>query len=485
MLKKLRRLELAYRYGDRSQVEMFPSSIEEYVSEDDPVRAYDAFVESLDFDGLGIKTREVKPGCPQYDPRAMLKVLLYGYSYGIRSSRKLERATHHNVSFIWLSGGLKPDHKTIAEFRRNNKSALRGIMKQCAKMCVKLGLSEGNTLFVDGTKIRANASIDKTLTKEKGGKLLRKLNKRIDALLNECDKVDENESGRGSYVKMKKELCKKETLKAKIEEALKELDEGDKKSVNTTDPDCVRVKSRQGSHAGYNAQVVVDDLNGLIVSGDVVSENNDYKQFAEQIEKANEVLGKDCETACADAGYASIKELQKVDGKGISVVVPTTKQASKKEPGEFDKSRFWYDEERDLYICPEEKELKFLCIHKKDKDARIYRIRKAKETCLKCGHFGDCTSSKMGRTVRRYPNIEVKERLEKLYESDAGQAVYKRRKERVEHPFGHLKRNLGVQSFLLRGIDGVRAEMSLLATCFNIRRMITMLGVAGIAAIRA
>jgi len=468
---------VAYRYGERNQVNMFPPSIEEYVSEDDPVRAYDAFVEALDFNELGIATQEVKAGCPQYDPRAMLKTLLYGYSYGIRSSRRLERAVYHNISFIWLAGGLKPDHKTISNFRRHNKKALKGIMKQCARMCVKLGLIEGNTLFVDGTKVRGNASIDKTLTKEKAGKLLNKLNKRIDAILSECDVVDESESESVSFVKMNKELSKKETLKAKIVEALNELEKGDKKNFNTTDPDCVRFKSRQGSHSGYNAQVVVDDANGLIVSGDVVGENHDYKQFAQQIDRANAVLEKDCETACADAGYASIEELEKVDDKGILVVVPTTKQASKKEPGEFDRNNFKYDKELDLYLCPEGKELKFWCIHKKDKNARVYRIRQA-VTCLNCTHFGACTPSKMGRTIRRYPNIEVKAKLEKLYESDAGQAVYKRRKERAELPFGHIKRNLGVQSFLLRGLDGVRAEMSLLATCFNIRRMITILGVA-------
>ena len=157
---------MAYRYGERNQVNMFPPSIEELVAPDDPVRAYDAFVDALDFDALGL-SYEVKPGCPQYDPRAMVKILLYGYSYGIRSSRKLERATHHNISFIWLTGGLKPDHKTISEFRRRNKKALKKIIKQCAKMCVKLGLIEGNTLFLDGTKLRGNASISKTLTKNR------------------------------------------------------------------------------------------------------------------------------------------------------------------------------------------------------------------------------------------------------------------------------------------------------------------------------
>lgn len=454
---------------------MFPPSIEDYVADDDPVRAYDAFAELLDFDALGISTSEVKPGSPQYDPRAMLKILLYGYSYGIRSSRKLERALYHNLSFIWLAGGLKPDHKTIANFRRSNKSALIAVFRQCAKMCIKLDLIKGNTLFVDGTKVRANASIDKTLTKERANKLLKQIDNRISEILSECDAVDESESDSDSIVKLKKELCDKKVMRQKIEESLSELDDSGKKSINATDIDCVRMKSRQGSHSGYNAQIVVDDEHGLIVNSDVVTENNDLKQLSSQIEKANALLGRDCDTACADAGYSSIEELKKLDEKGISVIVPSKEQASKKPIDAFDKSNFKYDKERDLYVCPEDAELKFLCIAKGDKNGRIYRIRHA-QTCINCGHFGCCTSSNKGRTIRRYPNILVKDKLAEQYESADGQAVYKRRKERVEHPFGHIKRNLEVQSFLLRGLEGVRAEMSLLATCFNMRRLITILG---------
>ena len=169
---------MSYRHGNREQIGLFPASIEDYVKADDPVRAYDAIVESLDFSELGIELDLVKVGCPQYDPKAMLKLLVYGYSYGIRSSRKLERATYHNVSFMWLTGGLKPDHKTIAEFRRKNKKALRRVLKQCARLCMELDLIAGNTLFVDGSKIRANASIKSTWDKKKCEKYLRKIDKR-------------------------------------------------------------------------------------------------------------------------------------------------------------------------------------------------------------------------------------------------------------------------------------------------------------------
>src|SRR5881397_3539209 len=143
---------MAYRYGNREQFGLFPQSIEDYVGKEDPVRAYDAFVERLDFSQLGIEIDEHQVGNSEYDPRAMLKLLVYGYSYGIKESRKLERATHHNLSFMWLMGGLKPDHKTIAEFRRQHKGALTKVLKQCVRMCIKLDLIAGNVLFVDGTR---------------------------------------------------------------------------------------------------------------------------------------------------------------------------------------------------------------------------------------------------------------------------------------------------------------------------------------------
>ena len=199
---------MAYRTGNRYQLAMLPQSIEEYVEKDDSVRAYDAFVEALDFNQLGIIVNPHKVGNPPYDPKAMLKLLVYGYSYGVRSSRKLEREAKHNMSFIWLMGGLKPDHKTIAEFRRQNKKAIQNVLRQCARMCIKLDLIAGNVLFVDGTKIRANACIARTHDKAWYEQELAKVDQRIEQLLAECEAVDKQEEGLGSSVAMDKELAK-------------------------------------------------------------------------------------------------------------------------------------------------------------------------------------------------------------------------------------------------------------------------------------
>ena len=462
---------MAYRYGNREQMELFPPSIEDYISQYHPVRAYDAFVEALNLNELGITLDNHKVGNSEYYPKAMLKLLIYGYSYGFRSSRKLERAVHDNFSFIWLTGSLRPDHKTIAEFRRRNKTALKNVLKQCARLCIKLDLIAGNTLFIDGTKIRANASIKNTWTKERSEEALRKIDERIDEIFSECEAADEDEQDQPSLVSMQEELHDKFALKAKIEDILKELNETNKSSINSTDSECARMNSIQGSHAGYNAQAVVDEKHGLIVHADVVNENNDRQQFAVQISQANETLGQKCLVACADQGYSTTDELEKVDKQDIKVVVPPCEKSDIKKS-------FTYNSENDYYLCPEGHILENTGLTS-DKKSHIYRIEN-KSFCSGCARFNTCTKSKRGKTVSRLLNEEARQRFENQYNEPESQEIYKLRQQKVELPFGHIKRNLGVNAFLLRGLDGAKAEISLLASCFNISRMITIFGIQGL-----
>jgi transposase len=469
--------EMAYRYGDREQFGLFPASIEDYVGKEDQVRVYDAFVESLDFRELGIDLDEHQVGNPEYDPKAMLKLLVYGYSYGLKESRKLERACHHNVSFIWLMGGLRPDHKTIAEFRRRHKKALKQVLKQCVRLCIKLDLIGGNVFFVDGTKIRANAGRGKTYDRAYYEQRLKELDARIDELLEESERIDQQEEGLESAVAMSKELSQAEGLKKKVEEALEALKESGQEKINLTDPDCALMHSVQGSHASYNVQSVVDDKHGLIVHTDAVSDTSDVNQFAEQISKAQEVLEKRCEVACADAGYADTEELKKIDQQGTKVVVPSQRQALHKQEGPFSKSQFRYDREQDCYFCPQGQRLSYVGTdnNSKNKGKRHYRVAEP-AACHSCIYYGQCTSAKLGRKIIRHALEELKEKLEAQYA--ASQEIYARRKARAELPFGHFKRNLKVDGFLLRGKAGAVAETSLLGTCFNLARMITIVGIA-------
>ena len=470
---------MAYRFGKRHEHDLLPASIEDYVSADAPVRAYDAFVDALDFGELGIEFDSSKVGNSAYDPKTMLKLLIYGYSYGIRGSRKLERETHYNLSFMWLTGGLKPDHKTISEFRRKHKKALSKVLKQCARFCLKLDLIVGNSLFVDGSKMRANASLKHHWSKDRCRKRLEKIDGRIEEILSECENTDEQESSSGSMVNMHKELTDQQALREKVQETLKQVESESKSSVNTTDTDCVRIRGRQGSHAGYNLQTVVDEEHGLIVHADVVAANNDRRQLVDQVEQAHETLGQSCKTVCADAGYSNYNQLEELDHQKIAVIVPSPRQVRKKAAEPFDKSEFKYDSDNDIYVCPAGKVLTYRGVENKNKKA--YRV--GGRVCRRCSYFGECTKSrKYGRKIVRYVNEEFRERLQSQFEQADSQAIYELRKQKVELPFGHIKRNLNAGHFLLRGLAGVRAEASLLASCFNLARLITLVGVPSLIA---
>ena len=471
---------MAYRQGERQHRYLFPESLDDYVGPEDPVRAYDAFVDALDLAALEIAWGPRQVGCPAYDPRVMLKILVYGDSYGIRSSRKLERALHHNVSFMWLAGGLKPDFKSIARFRRDHRQALASVLKQCARLCIELDLIEGNTLFVDGSKFRGNVSLSNRWTVERCERALARIDERIETLLAECDAVDEREGEAGSLVKLEKALSQKHKLKAKVEKALEKLKSEDLDHVNTTDPEAASIHSRQGSHAGYNAQIVVDDQRGLIVHSDVVNDNNDLGPFADQIDAANETLDQPCQGACADAGFSNAKVLKQIDDQGIEVIVPSSKQAQGRQAGPFDRSRFRYVAQEDAYRCPAGTRLPFRRLNGKAGQREYYPGR---GVCTECPHFGSCTQNETtGRKIVRHGQEALREKLARHDETPEAQAVFRRRKEKVELPFGHLKRNLGVDSFLLRGLAGVRAEMSLLSTCFNLVRLISLVGLSTLVA---
>jgi len=470
---------MAYISGDRYQLSFFPQSIDEMVPEDDPVRAYDAIIDKI-FEEVKphINYNEKKAGAHEYNPRNMLKVLVYSYSYGFRSSRKIERALYHNLSYIWISGGIKPDHWTISDFRRQNTQLIKEVLKSCARLCIKLNLIEGNVLFVDGSKFRADASISNTWNAERCESEMKRVCKKIEILMDECEKADREETGE-SYVKLKDELRDEQKRKEKIEAVWEHLKTSGKESVNTTDPECVKAKSRQGKHASYNVQLVTDNKNGLIVSAEAVSEGVDYNQFSKQMKNAEETLGKPPQTGCADSGYSSVDDLEQVENK-MNVVVPTTRQTNEEREGpssnEFEKKNFIYDPDRDRYFCPGDRVLWHVCT--KETGEKIYKA-KAK-VCRKCKFFNICTQSKNGRTITRLKNEEVKERLEKNYKTTENQKIYSHRKERAELPFGHIKRNLGAGQFLLRGKEKVNTETSILATVFNISRMLTLLGTDGI-----
>jgi len=443
---------------------------------------YDAFVEAVNFKELGISIEPYKKGAHEYYPKDMLKLLIYGYSYSIRSSRKLERACHHNLSFIWLLGDLKPDYRTIARFRAEYKEAIKKILKQCVHMCIKLDLIEGNALFIDGSPFKANASIRHTWTKERCEKHIKQLSGEIDNLVDKSVQIDREEDNKDSLVKVKKELSDKLELKNKIQEINKTLEQKPPKAQhNTTDPDCIKTRSRQATHAGYNAQVVADGKHGLIVHTEALSHSQDYNKFNDQLNKATEVLEKKPEFAGSDCGYYSLDDIEKVD-KNVTVVMPSIKQAQKEKNlhplKPFDKEHFKYNLSKDEYVCPEGKTLRRCGTPRSKTKKPTYAVKYG--VCQICPHLKQCTVSSKGRHITHTGKEALKAKLEAVYLSPKGQEIYKLRKEKVELPFGHMKRNLSALQFMLRGKAKVDAELAILSTCFNIARMTTLVGASAL-----
>ncbi len=475
---------MAYKIGDRMQQTLLPSSIDDYVNQDDSVRAYDTFVDALDFNKLSIPINPFKAGAVTYYPKQMVKLLVYGYSYGIRSSRKLERACYHNLSFIWLMAGLTPDYRTIARFRDKYKEQIKNILKQCVQMCIRLELIDGNSLFVDGSVFKANASLNNTYSKVCCQENLKAINEHIDKLIDQIQQIDQQEENQESFVKLKEQLKDKQQRKEKIQTIVNELNQRQKDNsphqkdfYNTTDPECSLIHRHHKNTAGYNMQLVVDEKHGLIVSNQTTNSPNDAQLLSQQISQAQENLKHKPEVVCSDTGYYSLKDFSNID-KDVTLVVPTQKQVLKErrkislQP--FDKEQFVYDVKGDCYICPEGKPLKYDSLDK-GKEAKAYKANPG--DCQQCQHFGVCTSSWHGRVIKRSLHENLKEQLQDIYNSPQGQQIYRLRKQKAELPFGHFKRNLSALQFMLRGRAGANAEGSLLSTCFNIARMITLIGI--------
>jgi transposase len=474
---------MAYIYGQRYQSMLFPARIEDYLPEDDPVRIYDAFVNALDLKELGIDVDHYKGGADEYDPVTMLKIIIYGYAQRNRSSRKLELACHRDIAYVWLTGNLAPDYRTIARFRKDNAKAIARILRKVVRLCLKWDLVQGNGLFLDSTAMEADASIRRTFTPESAKKRLKKIDARIEELLKETAFIDEKEDHLGSLAKINKDLLNLEKIKAGVKAVEAELAEQSLAELNTTDRDCVKVKTSGRCRAGYKAQSVVDDKHGLIVSTDVVASSSDMHQLSRQLEKAVDVLGKAPETIACDSGYASVDDTAKVD-KNVTVIMPSQQLVNKerkanKEPetkDQFTKDKFTYDAANDTYTCPAGKilPLRFESTGTKGRELKNYRPDAG--VCKSCPHFRLCTNNAQGRKITRHKFEHIREHIDAVYQSPAGQAIYAKRKIRCELPHAQIKHNLGARRFFLRGIDGTNAEFSLLAVAHNMTRIITILG---------
>lgn len=469
---------MGYKTGvDREQQVLFPQTLDEYVAADNPVRVIDAFVGGLDMSNLGFERAvPADEGRPGYDPRDLLKLYIYGYLNRTRSSRRLERETHRNVEVIWLLRQLRPDHKTIAEFRRKHPVELRGVGKEFARLCVKLELFGAELVFVDGSKMRAVNGKDRNFTAGKLKALLARIDGQIAGYLAEMEAQDAEESGQPGATdpRLTEKLKALRERKERHEELRKRLEESGQRQISLTDPDSRLMKSQGDMKVCFNAQIAVDAKHHLIVADDVTNEVNDEWQLAPMALAAKEALGVETLEVAADAGYYVGTQVVECEANGITPFAPKPKSSSKSDAqGRFTKESFTYSAERDAYRCPAGQWLELST--RTEVKGRTMRYYANWPACAGCPLRAQCTTSEQGRRVMRTPE---EERLEAM----AGRLKERpelmlQRKSSVEHPYGTMKWTWDGDYFLVKGLKKVKGEFSLMTLAYNLRRALSLLGV--------
>ena len=479
---------MAYIEGvKRSQTLLLPEAVDDYVGADNPVRFIDAFVDELDLEKAGFaRTAAKATGRPGYYPGDLLKLYIYGYLNRVRSSRRLEAEAHRNLEVIWLLRQLRPDFKTIADFRRDNRTAFREVFREFVVLCRQLNLFGRELLAVDGTRLKAVNNRDRNFTQAKLKRELARSDERLARYLKELDEADQDDDGGpGPGGRSTDQLQEKiEAIKERrerLEGYRAQLENNGEDQLSLTDPDARAMHATSRVGVGYNIQIAVDVKHKLIAEQQVHNKVSDLGLLTETAVAARQNLDVERIDAVADKGYFKIEDIRASEAAGIVPYVPKPKRGSAVSNGFFAKDDFRYDAENDLYICPGDQ---LLDTRRKRKIRDVELIDYTNPAaCKMCTLRPRCTKGKF-RQITRYEGEEV---LDRMAVRLAGRPdVLSQRRESVEHPFGSIKQWMGQKAFLMRRLDNVRAEFSLTALAYNIRRAITLLGVqAMMAAVKA
>ncbi len=469
---------------DRAQRLLLPKRVEDYVGENHQIRALDAYVDTLDLVALGFKHTETGTiaGQPPYNPWAMLKLYLYGYQHGIRSSRKLEAETRRNLEVIWLVKGLRPSYKSIADFRKDHVGQLREVNRDFVLLCRELSLFGGEEVAVDGSFFKADASKTSIQTEAYVNKALEKIDKKIEEYRQALDRQDAADDKAGAQdvssdevlleklEKMKQRQAEKRDLKARIERS-------GASQVSMTDKDARLLKKSTQVVPGYNAQIVVDSKHKLVVAQDVSQNGDDRAHLASMLVEAKRNLDVEELTGLADRGYYDGAQFKECEDKNITVYVPSPdKSLAMKKKGRYSKKDFTYDTRQDCYYCPQGKRLN-RCKTAVAKNSRTYIQYISKSVdCKACVMREHCLGAqRRTRILRRWEHEDVVDRHRERMKQ--GGEKMKKRGAIVEHPFGTLKHRNGLHQFLMRGLEKCRGEFSLMAMAYNFTRVLNILGV--------
>jgi len=462
---------------DRDQFTLFPEALDDYISQENPVRFIDAYVDSLDLDRLGFRHAILQEtGRPPYHPGDLLKLYLYGYLNRVRSSRQLEREAQRNVEVMWLMRRLTPDFKTIADFRRDNRKAIRNVSREFTLFCRQLNLFSGDLVAIDGSKFKAVNRRDRNFTKKQLKRLIQKLDEDIDRYLDELDEADEEEPQEKKLTaeELQQKIDEMRRRRAEAQELGKKLDESGASQISLTDPDSrmMPVSGGRRTDVGYNVQVSVDPKHKLIVDHEVTNAVTDRDLLSHIAKRVKDLLGVDELEVLADMGYYHGKEVKACLEAGITPYIPKPKTSASRKWGLFAKDDFRYDQEQDCYWCPAGEKLAFrFQTTEKGRDIKYY----TSSACSQCAIKAQCTRNKGGRRITRWVDEDLLDEMERRVRGEPEKM--KLRKRLAEHPFGTIKHHWDQGHFLTRKLPNVGAEMALTVLSYNIMRAIKILGV--------
>ncbi|MEN8891398.1 IS1182 family transposase [Planktotalea arctica] len=464
---------------DRQQTMLLPEHLDDYVDENNAVRAIDAFADMLDLAVLGFNAQAAATGRPGYHPGLMLRIYLYGYLNQVQSSRRLERECGRNLELIWLTGRLRPDFKTIADFRKDNGPAIRKVCQQFVALCRDMDLLDGDVVAIDGSRFKAVNSKAKNYTRGKLRQKLGEIDKAIERYLGELDRADEVFEQTGTVLpeaRMERTLRKLEHLQkeaVRYRSIEQRMDETGETQVSLTDPDArsMATTARMPRIVGYNVQTAVEANHHLIVAHEVTMLGFDRDALSMMAAAANDVMTTDQLTAIADKGYYKGEEIVASEEAGISVVVPKPMTSNAAARGQFDKADFAYDAGMDVYICPAGENLTNRFTSQQDgKEIKSY----ASGACAGCAIKAKCTTSK-DRRVRRWEKEDVLDRVQERLDKYPAQLAV--RSMTVEHPYGTIKSWMGATHFKMRTLKKVATEMALHVLAYNMTRVMNIMGV--------
>jgi len=458
---------------DRKQAILLPEQLDDYVTEDNPVRVIDVFVDELDLRVLGFdKVDPAQTGRPAYHPGVLLKIYIYGYLNRIQSSRRLEKEAQRNVELMWLTGRLAPDFKTIANFRKDNGAAIRRVSREFVVMCQQLGMFTDAVVAIDGSKFKAVNNHDRSFTSAKLDYHMKELEASINRYLTDLDTADRQEP---HVAKLRTERLQQkiDALKARMQR-LKGIQEQlvhtEDKQISLTDPDARSMKTRGTVVIGYNVQSAVDAKHHLIVAHEVTNIGADRDQLASMAKLARQEMGTDSLTAIADRGYFKATQIQACDEAGIDVIVAKSRTSNATAEGRFGVADFVYDRDKNEYRCPAGQSLiwRFTTT---EREMKLHRYWSS--NCKQCAIKTQCTPS-TSRRVTRWEHEDILEAVQARL--DQNPHAMRIRRQTVEHPFGTIKAWMGSTHFLTRTLPRVSAEMSLHVLAYNLKRMLAISG---------